>query len=89
MKDLSPSWTGPESTVAQPPEPMMETQMMDRCRMVRRPFERALEGRKEWRTSYFGPPGVLRAVSVDRTSGEETKKVIEKEIILVYCCAKG
>ncbi len=44
--------------------------MSDGCRMVRRPFQRAMEERKEWRTSHFGPPGVLRAVSDERTSGE-------------------
>ncbi len=74
MKDSSPSWTEYESTYAEtelePPESMMETEMSDGCRMVRRPFERAVEGRKKWRTSHFGPPGVLRAVSDDRTSGE-------------------
>ncbi len=57
---------------------VLGTEMSDGCRMVRRPFQRAVEDRKERRMSHFGPPRVLRAVSAERTSGEEMKKVIER-----------
>ncbi len=46
----------------------LKTEISDGCWMVRRPFER--EERKQRRASQFDPPGVLRAVSDERTCGE-------------------
>ncbi|MCP3661490.1 MAG: hypothetical protein GY696_03175 [Gammaproteobacteria bacterium] len=76
MNDSSPSWTEYESTFVEtelePPESMMEKQMSDGCRMVRRPFKRAIQEWKRWPTSHFSPPGVLQAVCVDQTCSEES-----------------
>ncbi|MCP3668478.1 MAG: hypothetical protein GY696_39345 [Gammaproteobacteria bacterium] len=61
----------PETLMAPTGQATVDTEMLDGCRMMRRPFERVVEEQKKWWTSHFCPPGVLQDVSDDRTSGEE------------------